>query len=117
MWKSENKRRTGFVPVRKRFQIRCWQGKIARRSLSNLANIQRSTTENVVINVKTYAHDLHREGGRKLAINLKAEMDANLIEAYGGKVFLPFKSGENKRSAVKIIDDRGIESLKVMEVD
>ena len=50
-------------------------------------------------------------------MNLKAEIDANLIEAYRGTVFLPFKPGVNKRIAVKIIDDRGIESLKVMEVE
>ena len=50
-------------------------------------------------------------------MNLKAENDANLIEAYRGTVFLPFKSDENKRIAVKIIDDCGIESLKVMEVE
>ena len=67
--------------------------------------------------MKTYAHDPHRGGWRKLAMNLKAEIDANLIEAYRGTVFLPFKPGVNKRIAVKIIDDRGIESLKVMEVE
>ena len=33
-----------------------------------------------------------------------------------GTVPLPFKGGANKRVAVKIIDDRGIESLKIMEV-
>jgi adenine-specific DNA-methyltransferase len=30
---------------------------------------------------------------------------------------LPFAPGEHKRIAVKIVDDRGIESLKVMEVE
>jgi adenine-specific DNA-methyltransferase len=30
---------------------------------------------------------------------------------------LPFETGENRRIAVKIVDDRGIESLKVMEVE
>jgi len=29
---------------------------------------------------------------------------------------LPFEPGKHKRIAVKIVDDRGIESLKVMEV-
>jgi adenine-specific DNA-methyltransferase len=40
-----------------------------------------------------------------------------LIEAYRGSVSLPFAAGEHKRIAVKIVDDRGIESLKVMEVE
>jgi adenine-specific DNA-methyltransferase len=29
---------------------------------------------------------------------------------------LPFEPGENKRAAVKIIDDRGIESLRIVEL-
>jgi adenine-specific DNA-methyltransferase len=54
------------------------------------------------------------EGWAKLARNLKAEIDEELIEAYRGTVSLPFELGEHKRIAVKIVDDRGIESLKVM---
>jgi adenine-specific DNA-methyltransferase len=57
------------------------------------------------------------EGWAKLARNLKAEIDEELIEAYRGTVSLPFAPGEHKRIAVKIVDDRGIESLKVMEVE
>jgi adenine-specific DNA-methyltransferase len=57
------------------------------------------------------------EGWAKLARNLRAEIDEDLIEAYRGTVSLPFKPGEHKRIAVKIVDDRGIESLKVMEVE
>ena len=56
------------------------------------------------------------DGWAKLAKNLKAEIDTDLIEAYRGTDSLPFKAGENKRIAVKIIDDRGIESLKIIEV-
>jgi adenine-specific DNA-methyltransferase len=56
------------------------------------------------------------EGWARLARNLKAEIDEELIEAYRGTVSLPFDPGENKRIAVKIIDDRGIESLKILEV-
>ena len=55
-----------------------------------------------------------KEGWSKLAKNLKAEIDEELIEAYRGTVSLPFEGGKNKRAAVKIIDDRGIESLKVI---
>jgi adenine-specific DNA-methyltransferase len=56
------------------------------------------------------------EGWAKLAKNLKAEIDEELIEAYRGTASLPFAPGEHKRIAVKIVDDRGIESLKVIEV-
>lgn len=57
------------------------------------------------------------EGWAKLARNLKAEIDEELIEAYRGTVSLPFEPGEHQRIAVKIVDDRGIESLKVLEVE
>ncbi|MGY3254676.1 very-short-patch-repair endonuclease/DNA modification methylase [Thermostichus sp. MS-CIW-19] len=57
-----------------------------------------------------------KEGWAKLARNLKAEIDEDLIKAYSGTVSLPFAPGEHKRIAVKIVDDRGIESLKVMEL-
>ncbi|MBU1207079.1 MAG: site-specific DNA-methyltransferase [Proteobacteria bacterium] len=57
------------------------------------------------------------EGWARLAKNLKAEIDEELIEAYRGTVSLPFAAGEHKRIAVKIVDDRGIESLKVLGVE
>jgi adenine-specific DNA-methyltransferase len=56
------------------------------------------------------------EGWARLARNLKAEIDAELIEKYRGTVSLPFEPGPNKRIAVKVIDDRGIESLKIVDV-
>lgn len=56
------------------------------------------------------------QGWARLAKNLKAEIDSELIEAYRGTVSLPFDLGEHKRVAVKVIDDRGIESLKVLDV-
>ena len=56
------------------------------------------------------------EGWSKLAKNLKAEIDSQLIEAYRGTVSLPFSSGEYKQCAIKIIDDRGIESLRIMRL-
>jgi adenine-specific DNA-methyltransferase len=58
-----------------------------------------------------------KEGWARLAKNLKAEIDEELIEAYRGTVSLPFEPGEHQRIAVKIVDDRGIESLKVTEVE
>ena len=57
------------------------------------------------------------QGWAKLAKNLKAEIDEELIEAYRGTVSLPFEAGKHKRVAVKIVDDRGIESLRIIEID
>ena len=57
-----------------------------------------------------------KDGWSRLAKNLKAEIDEELIEQYRGTISLPFESGEHKRVAVKIVDDRGIESLKVIAV-
>ena len=75
---------------------------------------------------KRYAYDPHldpqlvwagkAEGWARLAKNLKAEIDEGLIEAYRGTVSLPFEPGKHKRVAVKIVDDRGIESLRIVEV-
>ena len=58
-----------------------------------------------------------KEGWSKLARNLKAEIDEELIESYRGTESLPFEAGEHKRAAVKIIDDRGIESLKIVKLE
>jgi adenine-specific DNA-methyltransferase len=55
-----------------------------------------------------------KEGWSKLAKNLKAEIDEDKIEAFRGTVSLPFKPG--RKVAVKIIDARGIESLKIIHV-
>ena len=57
-----------------------------------------------------------KDGWTKLARNLKAEIDPDLIEAYRGTVSLPFAPGKHGRVAVKIVDDRGVESLRVLEV-
>ncbi len=57
------------------------------------------------------------DGWSRLARDLKAEIDDTLIEAYHGTTSLPFKLGEHRRAAVKIIDDRGIESLMVVSLD
>ena len=57
-----------------------------------------------------------KDGWARLAKNLKAEIDEELIEAYRGTVSLPFEQGDYKRAAVKIVDDRGIESLKIVEI-
>ena len=57
-----------------------------------------------------------KDGWARLAKDLKAEIDPDLIAAYRGAVSLPFAAGEHRRIAVKIVDDRGIESLRVLEI-
>lgn len=57
-----------------------------------------------------------KDGWARLAKNLKAEIDEDLIESYRGTVSLPFEPGFLKRAAVKIVDDRGIESLKIISI-
>lgn len=55
-----------------------------------------------------------KDGWATLAKNLKAEIDEEKIEAFRGTVSLPFIAGRNV--AVKIIDARGIESLKIIRL-
>lgn len=55
-----------------------------------------------------------KEGWATIARNLKAEIDEDKIEAFSGTVSLPFTPG--KAVAVKIIDARGIESLKIIRL-
>ena len=57
-----------------------------------------------------------RDGWGRLARNLRAKIDTALIEAYTGTDSLPFEVGKYGRAAVKIVDDRGIESLKIVEL-
>ncbi len=56
-----------------------------------------------------------KEGWARLARNLKAEINEDLIETYRGTRSLPFTVGNYRRIAVKIVDDRGIESLKLID--
>lgn len=57
------------------------------------------------------------EGFSKLAKNLKAEIDTELLEKFHGTESIPFEPGTYKRVAVKIVDDRGIESLKILTLE
>ena len=54
--------------------------------------------------------------GARPARNLKAETDEELIEAYRGTVSLPFEPGDHRRIAVKIVNDRGVESLRSLSI-
>lgn len=57
-----------------------------------------------------------KDGWNKLAKTLRAEINMDLIEKYAGNESLWFTAQPNSLIAVKIIDDRGIESLKVIRV-
>ncbi|HUI41165.1 MAG TPA: hypothetical protein VL523_04270 [Terriglobia bacterium] len=37
-----------------------------------------------------------------------------MVRAYRGTISLPFEPGKHKQVSVKMVDDRGIESLKVV---
>lgn len=54
------------------------------------------------------------EGWEKLKKSIRAELDEDRLESFHGTVSLPFEPGEHRKLAVKIVDDRGIESLKVI---
>ena len=56
-------------------------------------------------------------GWGRLARTLRAEIDQELIRAYAGTESLPFRAAPGARVAVKIVDDRGIESLKIIRVE
>lgn len=54
------------------------------------------------------------EGWEKLKKNIRAELDESRLHKFHGTISLPFEAGDNRKVAIKIVDDRGIESLKVV---
>jgi adenine-specific DNA-methyltransferase len=54
------------------------------------------------------------DGWRKLKKSIRAELDEALLEQFHSTMSLPFEAGKNGKAAVKIVDDRGIESLKIL---
>jgi len=53
----------------------------------------------------------------KLAKALNGDVDEELLEAFTGVESLPFEAGEEKKIAVKIIDNRGIESFVIKDLE
>lgn len=53
------------------------------------------------------------DGRTKLAKALKSEVKEELLGQFEGVESLPFSQGESRKIAVKIIDNRGIESFVV----
>ncbi len=58
-----------------------------------------------------------KDGWNRLKRTIRAELDEDLLEQFHGTVSLPFDAGDHRRVAVKIVDDRGIESLKIMNLE
>ncbi|MBL6750805.1 MAG: site-specific DNA-methyltransferase [Nevskia sp.] len=58
-----------------------------------------------------------KDGWNKLKRDIKAELNEDLLDKFHGTRSLPFEAGDNRKIAVKIVDDRGIESLKVIPLE
>jgi adenine-specific DNA-methyltransferase len=58
-----------------------------------------------------------KDGWMRLKASLRAQLDEDALAQFRGTVSLPFEAGEHRRIAVKIVDDRGIESLKIIGLD
>ena len=58
-----------------------------------------------------------KDGWERLKKNLKSELNLELMDKFKGTESIPFKPENHKRIAVKIIDDRGIESLIIKALD
>ncbi len=59
----------------------------------------------------------NKDGWAKLKKSLKTEINEELIDKFKGTESLAFKAENHKKIAVKIIDDRGIESLIIKALD
>jgi len=58
-----------------------------------------------------------KDGWNRLKKTIRAELDEMKLAAFHGTVSLPFEAGINRKVAIKIVDDRGIESLKIVELE
>lgn len=58
-----------------------------------------------------------KDGWNRLKKDIRAELNEELLSQFHGTKSPPFEAGQNRRIAVKIVDDRGIESLKVIDLD
>jgi adenine-specific DNA-methyltransferase len=47
---------------------------------------------------------------------MRAKLDEGFLLQFTGRLSLPFAAGANQQVAVKIVDDRGIEWLKVVKL-
>jgi adenine-specific DNA-methyltransferase len=58
-----------------------------------------------------------KDGWNRLKKTIRAELDEDLLEQFHGTISLPFEAGANYKAAVKIVDDRGIESFKIIPLE
>jgi adenine-specific DNA-methyltransferase len=58
-----------------------------------------------------------KDGWYKLKKDIRAELNEDMLDKFHGTKSIPFEPGENRCIAVKIVDDRGIESLKVIRLN
>lgn len=56
-------------------------------------------------------------GWAKLAKTLRAEINQDLVESFTGVESIDFEAKLDQQIAVKIIDDRGIESMRILTVE
>lgn len=57
---------------------------------------------------------VRNDGRARWAKNLRAEIDPEKIEAFGGAMSLPFPFEKEQQAAVRIIDARGVESPQIL---
>ena len=68
-------------------------------------------------NLSNKSHYLYSKDDANLIIRtLKEEIDVEKIDFFQGSVSETFDAGNHKKIAVKIVDNRGIESLIVREL-
>lgn len=58
-----------------------------------------------------------KDGWYRLKKDIRAELNEDLLDKFHGTKSIPFEPGDNRCVAIKIVDDRGIESLKVIRLD
>jgi len=59
----------------------------------------------------------NQDGWKKLSKTVRAQLDETLLNHFHSTISLPFEAGDHQRVAVKIVDNRGIESLKVLPLE
>jgi len=59
----------------------------------------------------------HEQEWTKPAKALKAEVNEDALERFSGVISIPFTAGEHNKIAVKIIDNRGIESFVIKNLE
>ena len=59
----------------------------------------------------------NKSAWKKLERSLKGKLDEDRFEMLTGHVSLPFRPGNHKRAAVKVLDQRGNEVMKVVDLE